>query len=391
MNYSIGLDNTEGVEIEVNSLYEALLKVTDGRHARGKRYSLATILTLSILAKLGGEDTPEGIADWVKLRGKQVCQHLGLRRTSLPHAVTYRRVLGHAVDLTELERVVGTFFAGQASTNKALAIDGKSMRGTIETGETRGVHLLAVYGVESGVVLKQVDVTVKENEISAAPRVLAQVALENKVVTGDAMFAQRELSAQIVGAGGHYLWQVKDNQPTLRADIERLFAPERTWPGSAALQTDFQTVCVTTKGHGRLTSHTLTSSSLLNATSDWPKLAQVFQVVRQVRYIKSGKTTAETSYGITSLPIAQASPRQLLALKGGHWAIENKLHYCRDVTFHEDACRLAIGHAAQTIAILNNLTLGLLRLSGFTAIAHARRQFDASLLNGLLLIFSAFS
>ena len=391
MNYSIGLDNNGALEFEVNSLYATLLNVSDRRHARGKRYSLATLLTLSVLAKLSGEDTPEGMADWVKLRGKEVCEHLGLRRTSLPHAVTYRRVLGHAVDLTELEQVVGRFFAGQAATNKALAIDGKSMRGTIAAGETRGVHLLAVYSVECGVVLNQVDVTVKENEISAAPRVLAQVALENKVVTGDAMFAQRELSAQIVGAGGHYLWQVKDNQPTLRAAIERLFAPERIWPGSAALQTDFQTVRVTTKGHGRLTSHTLTSSSLLNATTDWPKLAQVFQVVRQVRYIKSGKTTAETSYGITSLPVAHASPRQLLALKGGHWAIENKLHYCRDVTFHEDACQLAIGHAAQTIAILNNLVLGLLRLSGFTAIAHARRQFDASPLNGLLLIFSALS
>ena len=93
-----------------------------------------------------------------------------------------------------------------------------------------------MYGVETGVVLTQVDVAIKENEISATPRVLAQVALENKVVTGDAMFAQRELSAQIVAANGHYLWQVKDNQPTLRADIERLFSPERIWPGSAALQ-----------------------------------------------------------------------------------------------------------------------------------------------------------
>ena len=181
MNYSIGLDNNDALEFEINGLYAELLNITDRRHARGKRYSLATILTLSVLAKLSGEDTPEGIADWVKLRGKQVCQHLGLRRRSLPHAVTYRRVLGHAVDLTELERVVGTFFAGQASTNKALAIDGKSMCGTIAAGETRGVHLLAVYGVESGVVLNQVDVTVKENEISAAPRVLAEVALENKV------------------------------------------------------------------------------------------------------------------------------------------------------------------------------------------------------------------
>ena len=77
MNYSIGMDNNDGLEIEVNSLYAALLNVTDRRHARGKRYSLATILTLSVLAKLSGEDTPEGIADWVRMRGKQVCQYLG--------------------------------------------------------------------------------------------------------------------------------------------------------------------------------------------------------------------------------------------------------------------------------------------------------------------------
>jgi hypothetical protein len=91
----------------------------------------------------------------------------------------------------------------------------------------------------------------------------------------------------------------------------------------------------TTKGHGRLEKYTLTSSALLNETSDWPSLGQVFQLVREVTYLKSGKTTREVWYGITSLPPAAASACGLLTLNRQHWAIENKLHYCRDVTFHE--------------------------------------------------------
>src|SRR5216684_281211 len=101
----------------------------------------------------------------------------------------------------------------------------------------------------------------KENEISAAPKVLAQVEVRGKVVTGDAMFTQRDLSSQIIEAGGHYLWKVKDNQPTLRADIERLFRPEKVPLGNAPLRTDFQAI-TTTKAHGRLEKQTLTTSSL---------------------------------------------------------------------------------------------------------------------------------
>src|SRR5258708_35553199 len=128
----------------------------------------------------------------------------------------------------------------------------------------------------------------KKNESSAAPKVLASVQVQGKLVTGDALFPQLELSSQIVQAGGHYLWKVKDNQATLRADIERLFGPEKVSLGSASLRTDFQSTSTTTKTHGRLETQTLTTSSLLKATSDWPYLGQVFQVVRDVRYLKSG-------------------------------------------------------------------------------------------------------
>jgi len=389
MNYTIvaGRD----VEFEVNSLYETLLKLGDKRKARGKRYGLASVLTLSVLAKLGGEDTPTGMAEWVSHRAEELRGSLGLKRERMPHAVTYRRILGQAVDIDELEQVVGRFFQACQAKTEQLAMDGKTLRGTIETGQTRGVHLLAVYAVRAGVVLSQVNVLSKENEIRAAPKVLAGLELGGKVVSGDAMFTQRDLSSHIVQAGGQYLWTVKDNQPGLRADIQRLFGPEKVPLGSSALRTDFQSVTTTAKGHGRVETHTLTTSALLNATSDWPYLGQVFQLVRQVRYLKADKTTCEVSYGITSLPSSAASPKRLLDLHRHHWAIENKRHYCRDVTFHEDACHLAIGHAAQTIAVLNNLVLGLLRLRGFSAIASARRRFSAHAAEALALVLYALA
>src|SRR5262249_3343350 len=158
-----------------------------------------------------------------------------------------------------------------------------------------------VYAVGAGVVLHQVNVLSQENEISAAPKVLVGLDIAGKVVTGDAMFTQRDLSAQIVEAGGHYLWKVKDNQPNLRADIQRLFGPEHVPLGSATLRTDFQSVPASRKIGGRIETHTLTTSALLNTTSDWPYLAQVCHLVRHVQFVNTGKITHEVSYLITSL------------------------------------------------------------------------------------------
>jgi len=388
MNYSI--KELEAVEFEVNSLYAALMSVQDKRKARGKRYSLATLLTLSVLAKLGGEDTPEGMAEWVKHRAEQLRTSLGIHRQRMPHAVTYRRVLGTAFDIQELEQVLGAFFERCVKQHEQLAMDGKSLRGTIETGATRGLHLLAVYAVGTGVVLKQINVLSKENEISAAPRVLSGLPIKGKVVTGDAIFTHRDLSGQIVEMGGHYLWKVKDNQPSLRADIERLFGPEHVPLGSAPLKTDFQVVTTTRKVSGRVETHTLTTSTLLNTATDWPGLAQVGQLVRDVQFVGTARTTHEVSYIITSLPPQDAPPSRLLNLSRRHWAIENKLHYCRDVTFHEDRCRLTGPQTAQAIALLNNLVLGLLHVRRFLSIASARRRYNACPAEALALVLYSF-
>ena len=144
MNY--GMKKEQAAEFEVNSLYEALLAVSDKRKARGKRYALATVLTMSVLAKLGGEHTQTGMADRVKVRAAQLRKASGLCRESMPHAVSYRRVLGGAIDIQGLEQVLGTFFERVLKADEQLATDGKSMRGTIEGGGCGGLRR----GLESG-------------------------------------------------------------------------------------------------------------------------------------------------------------------------------------------------------------------------------------------------
>jgi hypothetical protein len=147
--------------------------------------------------------------------------------------------------------------------NVQVTLDGKTLRGTIPAGQTQGVHLLAAYRPQDGVVLLQVEVGAKENEISAAPRVLQQLDLRGILVSGDALFTQRALCVQIVQQGGDYLLPVKENQPTLYADIDTLFDPMAIAFAGGEEATDFRTATTVEPGHGRLTRRTITVSSML--------------------------------------------------------------------------------------------------------------------------------
>ena len=128
----------------------------------------------------------------------------------------------------------------KAAPDVEINLDGKALRGTIPAGQTQGLHLLAAYLPDAGVVLCQMEVGAKENEISAAPRLLKAIDLQGKVVTGDAMFAQRELSRQVIEAGGGLRLGVKENQPSLRADIESLFEIEEGQTDLKLMQNDLQ-------------------------------------------------------------------------------------------------------------------------------------------------------
>jgi predicted transposase YbfD/YdcC len=380
-----------GFVVDVGSLFERLATLTDRRCARGKRYALVTVLVFIVLAKLAGEDRLFGISEWVKHRKESLAQALHLVKPRAPHPSTYSRILGRVVQVEEFERVVREFFAEQPGAGRSvvIALDGKTVRGTIRAGQTQGLHLLAAYLPAEGWVLMQVAVRGKENEITAAPTILKCLDLRGKVVTGDAMHAQRELSAQIVEAGGDYVWSVKDNQSELRQDIETLFQPEKTVKGFSPATKDFRTDETNEKGHGRLERRTLTASIELKGYLKWPGAEQVFKLERHFVRLADGRVTQETVYGITSLSAREANPKRLLQLIRNHWGIENGLHYRRDETLREDWCHLRQGHATRVMATINNLVLGLLLTRGITNVPQARRRFAAHPEQALRLVLHA--
>ena len=373
---------------DVGSLYDQLEKLKDRRDPRGVRYPLAIALVFIILAKLAGEDEPHGFAQWVALRKELLCEALHFERGSVPHEITYSRILGQAVNVEELQQTVSEFLLATANAAPGVEInlDGKALRATIPAGQTQGLHLLAAYLPDAGVVLMQMEVGAKDNEISAAPRLLKAIDLQGKVVTGDAMFAQRELSRQVIEAGGDYVWSVKENQPSLRADIESLFEIEEGQTALKPMANDLRRAETTDKQHGRLERRRITTSSLLAGQVDWPGLGQVFRIEREVEEMTTGRKRCETVYGVTSLSDRQASAQRLLKIVRKHWMIENGLHYRRDWTLREDYCRLRRGEAAQAMAVINNLIVELALRQGFKYLPDARRKYNAQPLEGLKLI-----
>jgi predicted transposase YbfD/YdcC len=374
------MKSNTGKVINLSSLYNRFQGLTDQRKARGKRYALATILLGIFLAKLCGEDKPSGIAEWVALRGKWITSVLGLKRKSMPSHHTYRRTLASGVDEEEFEELSRKHFRnrGKAGYQVVVSMDGKIIRGTIDTEVSNGLCLLAIYLPGEEVTLAQVAIESKQNEITAAPTLLGYVDLRNKVVVGDALHTQRQISIQIGKAGGNYIWTVKGNQSQLLQDLQDWFDTSvKLLPGMGRLPRDFRSATVTSKGHGRLEARTLTTSSQLNDFLDWPFLQQVFKLERYITISKTGKTRHEIVYGITSLPSEQASPCQLLQMLRSYWKIENCLHYPRDVSLHEDQTRFKKQSAAHIMAIINNLVLALIAKSDFPFVPSARRYFAA--------------
>ncbi len=379
----------ERVVFDVGSLYAHLQELKDSRKARGIRYPLVAILVMMVMAKLCGEDTPSGIADWVKHRAEQFIELLKLKHKRMPHHSTYRRIEAEVVDPQELEQVVSRVLTGRKFFGKQvlLSLDGKVLRGTLDEAQN-GTYLLAAYLPSEGVVLMEVELAGKGGEIPGALKLLRRVDLREKVVMGDAMHTQRAASIQIVEAGGDYIWIAKGNQPQLEEDIRLWFEPEPDpMPGQGRLPKDFESRKETSKGHGRLEERTLTVSSQLNDFLNWPYLQQVFRLERCFVFTKTGEIQEQVIYGITSLSREEITPTQLLKQIRAYWGIENGLHYRRDVTLREDRTRMTKGNAGHIMACLNNLVIGLVfTKTKYTYLPHARRFFDAHPAHAFALI-----
>src|SRR5208337_4857546 len=277
------------------------------------------------------------------------------------------------------EALLSRPIAAAASLPEAYALDGKSARGSFD-GLQKAVHLLSLLAHESGLTLAQAAVPNggedKTNEHKAALRLLEGLVLQGRLVTGDAIFCQRDFCRQVIDAEGDYLVFVKDNQPTLLNDIRMAFAP----PAEGAFSPSAATNLGSRKGHGRIERRTLKATTALNDYLDWPGVGQVGQVESEV--VKDGKTSHEIRYFITSVSRPVAGAGQLLKWARGHWSVENRSHYVRDVTMGEDASRIRKRSGPEVMAAFRNATIGLLRTMGVTNIAEALRR-NASQVGGL--------
>ncbi len=253
-----------------------------------------------------------------------------------------------------------------------MAIDGKAVRATYKADKP--VHQLAAYDIKTGVVHFQVNVADKENEISALKPLLTPAFIKGRIFSLDAMHTQTELCARINRFGGYYLLVAKDNQPTLAQDLRDFFSdPPPDWCWHQAQSWD--------KGHGRLEHRHLICSAELNewVADRWVGVEQVFRLERKTTLLKAGKERHQIVHGITNLAFKQADARDLLTLIRGHWSIENRLHWRRDVTLGEDGCQSCTAAAPSIFACLNSALLSLMDRLGVVNVARQARFFDAHL------------
>jgi predicted transposase YbfD/YdcC len=365
-------------------LIEVLAEIPDFRSARGKRHPLAAILALTCSAMLCGARSYTAIAEWGRNYGARLMQALGFTHRP-PCAATLHTVL-RRVDREEVEAKLGAWAEsllsgtpGPQDPTDGIAIDGKTLRGSQKQGAP-GAHLLSALAHRLGVTLAQQAVADKTNEIPVVLDLLRQVVLEGRVVTMDALLTQRPIAQQIVAAGGDYVMVVKGNQPQLREDIATVFALP---PIAGERRTVAETV---DGGHGRIEHRRLHTSDVLVGYSDWPGLAQVFHLERQVISKKTGTGREEVIVGVTSLALERADAGRLLALLRAHWHIENKSHWVRDVTFDEDRSQVRCGNIPQVMAAFRNTVIGLFRWAGYTNMAAACRRFAAQPVLALDLI-----
>lgn len=200
--------------------------------------------------------------------------------------------------------------------------------------------------------------------MTVAPEVVAGLALEGKLVTADALHCQRAFCQQIRAAGGHYLIIVKENQPTLYRDIGLLFnePPE---------DEVFATAEVRDRHGDRREVRRIWTSTALRGYLDWPGVEQVCKIERLS--VRKDKETRQVRYAITDLG-SDVGPEYLQRHVRGHWGIENRLHYVRDVTFGEDASQVRKDSAPEVMAALRNVVLAILRRAGWANVAAALRH-----------------
>jgi len=346
------MDKTVGT-----SLIEHFSLLPDPRILRKIRHKLIEIIVMSLCAVLAGADDWVEIAEYARIKRDWFKTFL-----ELPGGIPSHDTFGRVFSLIDPEKFGECLMSWireifPCSETDIIAIDGKTARRSHDRANGKSaIHMVNAWAVKNHLVLGQVKTEDKSNEITAIPELLKLIDIKGCVVTTDAMGCQKEIAKQIAEQEGDYVFALKGNHSNLHKEVELLFEKAKE-DNYKDLPHDTHTTV--DGGHGRVETRSYTTIGDVDwfeEKSKWPKLTS-FGMVESIRDM-GDKITEETRYFISSLP--NDSNRFAEAVRG-HWGVENGLHWCLDIAFREDDCRIRKGHGATNLAIIRRFALTLLK------------------------------
>ena len=345
----------------------------DPRRPSGNiRHKLIDIFVIGLLGIMGGLEDWESIEDYGYTKQNWLKTFLELPN-GMPSDDTYRRVF-ERLNPKQVEKVyrewVMPFVGG--CVGKQVAIDGKTICGS-GNAKHSAYHVVSAFVAENEITLGEIAVDEKSNEITAVPELLDLIDAENAIITADAMSCQKKIVSKIIEKKADYVIAVKENQPTLLHDIADWFAD---------FSEEAEHTATHEKGHGRIEKreyYLLTDISWLEQRSDWCGLHGIGAV--QTTVTENEETTVFTRYFITSLK----DIREFADAVRKHWVIENKLHWCLDVIFREDAARARKDNSPLNMNVLRKNALSLVNQAKYGRISKKKMMFKAALNPGVLL------
>jgi predicted transposase YbfD/YdcC len=353
----------------------------DPRVERTKEHLLVDILTIGLCAVLCGGEGWTDMATFGQSREPWLRTFLTLP-SGIPSHDTFGRVFA-ALDPDAFGAAFVAWVRAVApdTVGQVVAIDGKTLRRAHDRAKGKAaLHLVSAWADASGLVLGQVAVDDKSNEITAIPALLRLLDVRGCTVTIDALGCQTAIARQIVAQGGDYVLALKDNHPTLHDDVQALFAEARATAFAGLAPEHHSAAKTTDKDHGRLEirrAWTLTDPAILaylDEAGRWAGLRGIGLVEAERRI--GDQRSVEVRHYLLSAPLDAATFGQIARR---HWGIENRLHWVLDVTCNEDASRVRAGHAAQNLAALRHLALNLLRQDTTRPGSVATKRFRAAL------------
>ena len=369
-------------------LLQRFARVSDGRRDQGRIHPVAVVLTLCAAAVVAGMASFTAIAGWATDVPAEVLVKLYGRRSAPPSKATIWRVVTGA-DAATVDAVIGAWLLAQAAARdtaardvvagevvvpetdreapelSAIMVDGKAVRGATDT-EGNQVHLLAAATHDDALVLSQVEVSAKSNEIPQFAPLLdtlaaAGVDLAHTVITADALHTQRAHADYLHERGAGFVFTCKQNQPRLFAALDAL-----PWAQTPIAASEVQ------RGHGRVTTRTI---QVMPAPEDlpFPHVNRVWLIERYVTALDGTPTSAVAALGVTNLTADTTAPQRLAALVRNHWGIES-LHWLRDTVYREDNSTVRTSSGPRVMAGLRNLAVGAHHLAGRRDITEASRE-----------------